>query len=61
MCRIWKINFRAEKVCDSRHQYNDKIEVFPTCIVAQNKGFERIPEFKASEEANNPVRINMTD
>lgn len=42
-------------------QYNDKIEVFPTCIVAQSKGFETIPEFKASEEANNPVRINMTD
>lgn len=42
-------------------QYNDKIEVFPSSIVAKNKGFERIPEFKASEEANNPVKINMTD
>lgn len=41
--------------------YNDKIEVFPTCIVARMKGFERIPEFKASEEANNPVKINMED
>lgn len=42
-------------------QYNDKIDVFPSSIVARMKGFERIPEFKTSEEANNPVKINMTD
>lgn len=42
-------------------QYNNMIEELPTSIIAQSRGFERIPEFKASEEANKPVEIHMTN
>ncbi len=42
-------------------QYNNKIERIPTSFVAQIRGFERIPEFRASEEANKPVEIDMTN
>lgn len=42
-------------------QYNNMIEELPTSIIAKSRGFEHIPEFKASEEANNPVKIDMTN
>lgn len=42
-------------------QYNNMIEELPTSIIANSRGFERIPEFKASEEANKPVEIHMTN
>lgn len=41
-------------------QYNNMIENIPTSFIAKSRGFERISEFKASEEANNPVKIDMT-
>lgn len=42
-------------------EYNNMIESIPTSIVAKSRGFEHIPEFVASEEAQNSVEINMTD
>lgn len=42
-------------------QYNNMVEELPTSIIANSRGFERIPEFKASEEANKPVEIHMTN
>lgn len=42
-------------------EYNNMIEHIPTIFIAKTMGFEHIPEFKASEEANNSVEIDMTD
>lgn len=42
-------------------EYNNMIEHIPTNLIAKVMGLERIPEFKASEEANKSVEINMTD
>lgn len=42
-------------------QYNNMVEELPTSIIAKSRGFERIPEFAASEEANKPVEIHMTN
>lgn len=42
-------------------QYNNMIEHIPTSIIANMRGFERIPEFTASAEANDPLRIDMTN
>lgn len=42
-------------------KYNNMIEHIPTSIIAESRGFERIPEFSASEEANNPIQIDMTN
>lgn len=41
-------------------RYNNMIEKFPGSIIAKNRGFERIEEFKAVEEANNSVVIDMS-
>lgn len=40
-------------------EYNNIVEGPLSSFVAQSKGFERIEEFKASPEANNPVKIEM--
>lgn len=42
-------------------QYNNKVDKFPTSIIASIAGYERIQEFKASAEANNPVEIDLTN
>lgn len=42
-------------------EYNSMIDHIPTIFVAKIMGLEHIQEFKASEEANNSVEIDMTD
>ena len=42
-------------------EYNNMIEHIPTVFLAKAMGLKRIPEFKASEKANDSVEINMTD
>jgi len=42
-------------------RYNNMIEKIPVSIIATARGFERIPEFAAFEEANNPIKIDMTN
>lgn len=42
-------------------EYNNMIEHIPTVFLAKAMGLERIPEFKASEKANDSVEINMTN
>lgn len=41
-------------------EYNNMIEHIPTMFIAKAMRLEHIPEFKASEEANHSVEIDMT-